>query len=166
MKTLVEIGYIYEALGASAPDSACGIVTKGLKQINLDVPQNLYYLAEFKRLFNCKSIDKLDTSITGLLKDAKSLTEPVDLYHAYLLNRNAKTYGLKSSSDFTKSLTDKSVKDVLDKFNADDWSYNGQSFSADSLRVVELLSYVNNTNADKKVTGALNKLLAQVYEDD
>src|SRR4051812_16892342 len=36
------------------------------------------------------------------------------------------------------------------------WSYNGQSFSVDSLRVVELLSSVNNTNADTKIKGALN----------
>lgn len=110
-------------------------------------------------MFNCKSIDKLETSITTLLKESKSLTEATDLYHAFLLNRDAKSFGLKPSADFTKALTEKNVKDVLDKFNADDWSYNGQSFSVDSLRIVELLSSVNNTNADTKIKAALNKLL-------
>jgi hypothetical protein len=166
LKTLVEIGYIYESLGATIPDSACSIVTKELKQINLDSPQTLFYVAEFKRLFKCTGIDKLDTSISSLLKDVKSLSEPSDLFHAFLLNRDAKLFGGKPSSDFQKTFTDKTVKDLVSNFNADDWSFNGQPFSLDSLRVAQLLSGANNTNADSKIKTALNKLLAQVYEDD
>lgn len=55
---------------------------------------------------------------------------------------------------------------MLEKFNADDWSFGGQPFSIDSLRVAELMTSQNSTKIDTKLKGALNKLLAQVYEDD
>ena len=105
LKSLVEVGYIFEALGVSASDTGCTLVSKGLKQVNQDVPQNVFYLAEIKRIFNCKSLDKIDTSISSVLKD-KSLTDSSDLFYAYMLNKDAKLYGSKPSKDFTQTLTD------------------------------------------------------------
>ena len=122
---MIEIGYIYDALGVQGSDTACTLIGKGLKQINQDLPQNLYYLAEAKRLFNCKNLDKLDASVTAVLKDSKSLTEAADLYHVFVLNRDAKTYGFKPSAEFSKSLSEKGVDDLIDKFKAEDWTYGG-----------------------------------------
>lgn len=166
LRTLVDIGYIYDALGISASDAACTLLGKGLKQINQDVPLNLYYLAEAKRLFKCKSLDKLDTTITSVLKDSKALTDATDLYHAFKLNKNAAKYGFKPSAEFTKSLTGKGVEDILGKFKAEDWTYNGQPFSVDSLRIVELFASLNNTKAEAQVKTAMGKLIAQAFEDD
>lgn len=144
LKSLVEIGYIFETLGVSASDSVCSIVDKGLKQVNQDLPHNVFYLAEIKRIFNCKVLDKLDTTIQTVLKD-KSISEPTELYFAYLLNKNAQIYGAKSSPEFTKTLTEKTTKEILDMFKAEDFSYNLQGFSIESLRVVRLLTAINNT---------------------
>lgn len=97
-------------------------------------------MAEAKRLFNCKTLDKLEGSIANVLKDSKSLADASDWYYAYVINRDATKYGVKSSTDFVKALKDKGVTTILDKFKADDWTYDGKSFSIESLRVVDLLS--------------------------
>lgn len=128
----------------------------------------MYYLAEIKRIFNCKSLDKLESSIQTALKDSKSLTGVNDLYHAFILNQNAKLYGSKSSDEFTKFITTKGINEILEKFNGDTWAYDKSEFSLESLRAAEILSAFlpNNTKAESKIKSGLAKLLVQAYEDE
>ena len=63
------------------------------------------------RLFKCDSLKGITSDLETKLKDdVNKLTNPVDMYHAYLLNKNAKTYGLKSSQE---NFLSQRVKDEL-----------------------------------------------------
>lgn len=66
-----------------------------MDMINHDSPRALYLLAEAKRIFDCKSLTKIDTLISNLLKDSKSLADINDLYYANLINQKAKSYKIE-----------------------------------------------------------------------
>jgi hypothetical protein len=72
-------------------------------------------------------LDKLDVTITAVLKGSKSLTDFLDIYYAFLLNKNAVTYGTKASSDFKKFLNDQVVPDLLKNLKEDDFTLTGSS---------------------------------------
>lgn len=91
--------------------------------INHDSPRALYYLAEAKRIFDCKSLTKIDTLISNLLKDNKSLTDLNDLYYANLINQKAKSYKIESPKGFNTLLKEKALDDLVKNFKDKDFIY-------------------------------------------
>jgi hypothetical protein len=66
-------------------DEACALLAKGLDKLNRGDPKTLYRLAEARRIFKCKQLEKIGGEIDSLLKDSSKLVSINDIYYGYLL---------------------------------------------------------------------------------
>lgn len=66
-------------------DEACALLAKVLNKLNQGEPKTLYRLAEARRIFKCKQLDKVPGQIDSLLKDSSKLVSISDIYYGYLL---------------------------------------------------------------------------------
>ena len=66
-------------------DEACALLAKGIDRFNHGDPKTLYRLAEARRIFKCKQLDKVPSQIDSLLKDSSKLVSVNDVYYGYLL---------------------------------------------------------------------------------
>lgn len=77
----------------------------------------------------------------------------VDFYFGFLLLKDAKVYGIKSTEAFTAILTSKAKEDWIANFSSDDWSYSkegkGKGLTVEGLKVAEILSFLSK-NAEIK----------------
>lgn len=95
-----------------------------MNKLNQEVPMTLYHLAEAKRIYKCKFLDRLHEQIEAIFKDTKNVEDLNDIYYLFLMHKNAKKYGFKPSEAFAKALASKAKDDFLINFNSEDWSYN------------------------------------------
>lgn len=66
-------------------DEACALLAKGLGKLNRGDPRTLYRLAEARRIFQCKQLEKIGADIDSLLKDPSKLVSIYDIYFGYML---------------------------------------------------------------------------------
>lgn len=132
-----------------------------------------YHLAEANRIFKCDSLKGVPGQVESIFrKDLSTMAKPANLHYAFVLNANAKDYGLAGTIE---NFLSSNVKDhLLDAFNKTDFSVAGgvrkQGLTIDSLRTLEIFASLQD-NADVGssvkpiVTNFINKISKQTIED-
>lgn len=85
------------------------------------------------------------------------LTTVNDYYYGYLINQNAKTFGISDSTKLKGAIDNQVTKKWVSSFEADKFALKGESLSMDSFKVLEMMS--GSPTAATKVQKALKSLV-------
>ena len=95
----------------------CSVIKKNAKGLFDDMTvSHVYHLAEIQRLFNCDSLKGITEQVRSVLKnDLSKMTKPANIYYAYLMNADAKEYGLEGP--VAEVIDRKTVDQLIPNFN-------------------------------------------------
>lgn len=68
------------------------------------------------------------------------LTTIGDYYYGYLINQNAKTFGISDSTKLKGAIDSQIAKKWMNSFEDDKFALKGEDLSIDSFRVLEMMS--------------------------
>ena len=125
LEEIIEAAQALELLGEGPKaEEVCKVIKKITKhhQDKTTVAQ-VYHLAEAYRMFKCDNLKNINEQLRSLFNnEVGKMTNPSNLHYAYVLNQNAKDYGLSPVENF---LADRTKDHLLSALNQTDFSIEG-----------------------------------------
>ena len=85
------------------------------------------------------------------------MTTVGDYFFGYLINKNAKTFGISDSKKLQEAIDSQITKKWMSSFEPDNFALKGEDLSIDSFRVLEMMS--SSSAAQNKSQKALQSLI-------